>query len=112
MDQALHHLYWTPVIGSHSGHCDARHHLVRLHTPLVVDGLDHPAAEENLPGLCEGDLVELPPAVHVLAVPPVLRAELFLAGTVLDVGSHQPARQGSIILPGQRDIVEVRGLVS
>ena len=107
-----HHLRERPILGSHASNGDAGHQFLRLHTPVVVSGLDHPAAEENLPGGGEGDLVELPPAVHQLAVPPLLGPEPFLTGAVLDVGAHQPTGQRGVLLPGQREVVEGGGLVS
>ena len=82
-----------------------------INTSVVVDGLNHPTSEEHLPRLGEGDLVELAPAVHVLAVPALLRPELSPTGAVLDVGTNQPAGQADILLPGQGDVVKAGGLV-
>ena len=111
VDEALHHLGQRPVVGRHPGHGDCGDEFLSVPALLVVVRLHHPATVENLPGLGEGDLVELPPAVHVLAVPPLLSAEPLLAWAVLDVGSHQPAGQGGLLLPGERQVVELCGLV-
>ena len=111
VDEPLHHLSQRPVVGRDPGHGDGGDESLRVPTFLVVVRLHHPAAVENLPGLGEGDLVELPPAVHVLAVPPLLCAEPFLTGAVLDVGAHQPAGQGGLLLPGEGEVVELRRLV-
>ena len=106
MDQTGHHLRQTPIIRGEARHSDAGHNPVSLDTPVVVPRLYHAAAVEDLPGLGEGDLVELPPAVHPLAVPSLLCPKLLPAGAVLNVGAPQPGGQAGLLFPGQGNVVE------
>ena len=82
-----------------------------ISTSLVVDRLNHPTSEESLPSLGEGDLVELAPAVRQVAVVSVLGAEALLSRSILDVGSSQPGGKLCLTFPGEREVVDVGGLV-
>ena len=112
VEEPLSELQGRPVVRLESRSGDGGHNLVVVRTPLVVGRLYHSATVEDLPCLGEGDLVELAPAVCQVAVPSLLRSELFLAGTILDVGALQPGRQGDVLLPGERNVVECCRLIS
>ena len=107
VEEPLSELQGRPVVRLESRRGDGGHNLVVVRTPLVVGRLYHSATVEDLPCLGEGDLVELAPAVCQVAVPSLLRSELFLAGTILDVGALQPGGQLSSPLPHQGNVVEL-----
>ena len=81
-------------------------------TSLIVDCLNHPTGEENLPSLGEGDLVQLAPAVSQVAVVSVLGTEALLSWTILDVRSSQPGGKLCLTFPSEGQVVDMAGLVS
>ena len=78
---------------------------------LVVDRLNHPSSEENLPSLGESDLVQLAPAVSQVAVVSVLGTEALLSWAILDVGSPQPGRKLCLTFPGEGNVMHMGWLV-